>query len=100
MSDFDISPARLTSMAGTHADAASEVAGTAPAQPAGVDGGEGGPHVLLMLADLGADADALAQLNTGTASALRTVAADTEATDAEAAAVLRQSAAPICTPAS
>lgn len=98
MSDFEISPTRLRSVAGQHADAAAGVTATAPTRPSGMDAGEGTPHVLLMLADLGADADALAQLNTGTASTLRVVAADTDATDAEAAALLRQSADLMCTP--
>lgn len=89
MTDFRVTPQRLRSMATTHSGAGQDVNALGSTQPSGVDGGEGGPHVLLMVADLGLDASALAQLNTGTASALRAVAADTQQTDCEAAAMLR-----------
>ena len=93
MTDFAVSPSRLRSMASTHEGAADDLNALAPSRPSGVDGGEGTPHILLMLADLGADAQDLAQLNHGTGSVLRHVAGNTETTDAEAAALLRMAPA-------
>ena len=88
MTDFTLSPARLRSMATTHEGAADGLNALAPSRPTGVDGGEGTPHILLMLADLGRDAQDLAQLNDGTGSVLRHVAGSSETTDAGAAALL------------
>ncbi|MGL5864853.1 MAG: hypothetical protein ACRCYX_03125 [Dermatophilaceae bacterium] len=89
MNGFALSSGKLRAAARAHAAAAATVDGAAPEQPGSVDGGEGTPHVLLILADLGADADALARLNDGTAVALTSVADTTDMTDCEAAARLR-----------